>query len=54
MMHGQKNIKLYLEMSIVFGLSIYTATANSCNVGNENILLGFLGGGGVVVVILIR
>jgi len=33
--------QLYLEMSIVFGLSIYTATANSCTVGNENVLLGF-------------
>jgi len=28
-------------MSVVFGLSIYTATANSCTVGNENVLLGF-------------
>jgi hypothetical protein len=34
-------------MSIVFGLSIYTATANSCTVGNENVLLGFVCGGGV-------
>ena len=25
----------------MFGLSIYTATANSCTVGNENVLLGF-------------
>ena len=33
--------QLYLEMSVVFGLSIYTATANSCTVGNENVLLGF-------------
>jgi len=32
-------------MSVVFGLSIYTATANSCTVGNENILLGFFVGG---------
>jgi hypothetical protein len=41
-------LQLYLEMSeIVFGLSIYTATANSCIAGNENVLLGFfLGGGG--------
>jgi len=31
--------QLYLEMSVVFGLSIYTATANSCTVGNENVLL---------------
>jgi len=36
-------------MSIVFGLSIYTATANSCAVGNENVLLGiFFGGWGMV------
>jgi len=33
--------QLYLEMSVVFGLSIYTATAHSCCVGNENVLLGF-------------
>ena len=33
--------QLYLEMAVVFGLSIYTATANSCTVGNENVLLGF-------------
>ena len=34
------------KMSIVFGLSlyIYTATANSCAVGNENVLVGFFGG----------
>jgi len=39
--------QLYLEMSAVFGLSIYTATANSCTAGNENVLLGiFLGGRG--------
>ena len=34
-------LQLYLEVSVVFGLSIYTATANSCTVGNENVLLGF-------------
>jgi hypothetical protein len=28
-------------MSVFFGLSIYIATANSCTVGNENVLLGF-------------
>jgi len=28
-------------MSVVFGLSIYTATANSRTVGNENVMLGF-------------
>jgi len=40
--------QLYLEMSVVFGLSICTATANSCTVGGENVLLGFFaeGGGG--------
>jgi len=38
--------QLYLVMSIVFGLSlyIYTATANSCAVGNKNVLVGFFGG----------
>ena len=40
-------LQLYLEVSVVFGLSIYTVTANSCTVGNENVLLGFfLVGGG--------
>jgi hypothetical protein len=34
--------QLYLEMSVVFVLSIYTATANSCTVGNGNVLLGFV------------
>jgi len=38
--------QLYLEMSVVFGLSIYTATANSFTVGNENVLFGFFVGGG--------
>ena len=38
--------QLYLEMSVVFGLSIYTATGNSCTVGNENVLVGFFFGGG--------
>ena len=33
--------QLYLEMSDVFGLSLYTATGNSCTVGNENVLVGF-------------
>jgi len=33
-------------MSVVFGLSIYTATANSCTVGNENVLVGIFFGGG--------
>jgi hypothetical protein len=39
--------QLYQEMSVVLGLAIYTATANSCTVGNENVLMGFfLEGGG--------
>jgi len=33
--------QLYLEKSVVFHLSIFTATANDCTVGNENGLLGF-------------
>jgi len=33
-------------MSVVFVLSIYTATANSRTVGNENVLLCFFVGGG--------
>jgi len=33
--------QLYQGLSVVFGLSIYTATANSCTVWNENVLLGF-------------
>jgi len=32
--------QLYLEMSVVFHLSICTATANDSTVGNENGLLG--------------
>jgi len=37
--------QMYLEMSIVFGgISIYTATANSCSVGNENVVLGLFWG----------
>ena len=35
--------QLYIETSVVFGLSIYTASANSCTVGNENVLFEFLG-----------
>jgi len=41
--------QLYLEMSIVFGLSMYIATANSRTVGNENVLLGFFFGGGILI-----
>jgi len=37
--------QLYLEMSVVFGLSIYTAAGNSCTVENENVLVGFSLGG---------
>ena len=33
---------LYLEMSVVFALPLYVATANSCSVWNENMLLEFL------------
>jgi hypothetical protein len=37
----------YVEMSVVFCLSICTATTNNSTVGNENFVLGiiFLGGG---------
>ena len=38
--------QLYIEMSVVFGSSIYIATADSCTVGNENVLLGFFWAGG--------
>jgi len=31
----------YLEMSVIFGLSIYTASAKNCSVGNGNVLLAF-------------
>ena len=41
--------QLYLEMSFVFGLSIYTATAKSCTVGNENVLLGYFVEGGILI-----
>jgi len=42
--------QLYLEMSVVFGLSIYTATAHSCTVGNVNVLLGFFLGGREILI----
>ena len=45
--------QLYLEMSVVFGLSIYTATAHSCNVGKEKVLLGLFWEG-VVAILIIR
>jgi hypothetical protein len=35
----------YLGISVVFGLMICTATANTSTVGNENVLVGFFGGG---------
>jgi hypothetical protein len=35
-------LQLYIEMSVVFGLSVYTATANSCTFGNENMWLIFV------------
>ena len=38
--------QLYIGMSVLFGLSIYTATANSCTVGNVNVLFGFFLGAG--------
>jgi hypothetical protein len=36
--------QLYLEISVVFGLSICTATTNSYTVGNENVVLGLFWG----------
>jgi len=44
----------YLEISVVFGLSIYTATTNSSTVGNENVLKDFGGMGGRLGKILYR
>jgi len=38
-------LQLYLEMSFVLGLFIYTAPANRWTVGNENGLLGIFFGG---------
>jgi hypothetical protein len=34
-------LKLWLELSFIFGLSICTATAKNCSVGSEIIVLGF-------------
>ena len=31
----------YLEMSVIFGFSICTASAENCSVGNGNVLLEF-------------
>jgi len=39
-------VELYIEMSVVFGLALYTATADSWTVWNENVLLGFFLEGG--------
>ena len=42
-------LQLYLEMSVFIGLSICTANANSCTVGNANVVLWLFwveGGGG--------
>ena len=38
--------QLCLEMPFVVRLSIYTATGNSCTLGNENVLVRFSWGGG--------
>jgi len=48
-MSVNRPFQLYLEMPVVFGLSLYTATGNSCTVGNENVLEEFWGGGGILV-----
>jgi len=34
-------LQKYIEISVVFGLSIFTATTDTTTVGNENMLLGF-------------
>ena len=33
--------ELCIEISVVFGLSIYTVTANSCDIEYENVLFEF-------------
>jgi len=35
----------YLEVFVIFGLSICTASAKNCSAGNGNMLLEFLRGG---------
>ena len=35
----------YLEVFVIFGLSICTASAKNCSAGNGNMLLEFLTGG---------
>jgi hypothetical protein len=47
-------ISTYLEMSVVFGLSICMARGSNCTVGNENDLLGLVFGGWGVGKILKR
>jgi len=37
--------ELYLEMSVVFGLSRCMVIANHSTLGNENFVLGFFWGG---------
>jgi len=46
----------YLEMSVIFGLSIYTASAKNCSVGNGNVLLAFFfeGGGAILIIRLVN
>ena len=44
----------YLEMSVIFGLSIYTDSAKNCSVGNGNVLLTFFfEGGGILIIRLV-
>jgi len=38
-----RSLQLYLEMSVVLGLSICTATTKNFTVGNENVVLGCFG-----------
>jgi len=38
-----RSLQLYLEMSVVLGLSICTATTKNFTVGNENVALGCFG-----------
>jgi len=46
----------YLEMSVIFGLSICTASEKNCSVGNGNVLLEFFWGGGEVwwLILIVR
>ena len=47
-------ISTVFKMSVVFDLSIYTATANSCTVGNETCCWDFFEGGGVGEILIRR